>query len=151
MRAVGAELGTSSAGEHGETAARRPDEDRHAEAPALVVEQIPARERQAVEIRQLLADDFSGEMVAGDESHDRRFGLTLYQEVSMILEELRHLRRREPYEADAQAAFAGLVGPRGFLLVVHERRQHERDVAVDLFFARVRDLVPGAIGDGSQI
>ena len=48
----------------------------------------------------------------------------------MVAEELRHLGRRDADEPHLDAARAHLVGPRGFVLVIDERRQDQRDVAV---------------------
>ena len=85
------------------------------------------------------------------QAHNAGLRLAVEDEIAVVHEELGHLRRRDADETDLHALGAHLVGPPGFVLVVDERRQHERDVAVHHFFARPLHLVPGAGQDGRQI
>ncbi len=78
-------------------------------------------------------------------------GSPFEDEVAVILEQLRHLRRGDADEPDLDAARAHPVGPRGFVLVIDQRRQHERDVAVHQLAARPRHLVAGARQDGGDV
>jgi hypothetical protein len=73
------------------------------------------------------------------------------EEVGVIAEQFRHLGRRDADEADLHAAGAHAVGPRRLVLVVHERREDKRDVALHLFTARPLHLVPGARQDGRDV
>ena len=69
----------------------------------------------------------------------------------MLLEQLRHLRRRDADEADLDAFRAHAIGPGRFVLVIDERRQHERDVAGEFVAARPFHLVAGARQDGGDV
>ena len=93
-------------------------------------DQIPARERQRVEIVDLLADDDPLGDVALRQPHHAGFRLAVEDEVAVAVEQLRHLRRRDADEPDLDAARAHPIGPRRFVLVIDQRRQHERDVAI---------------------
>ena len=133
MRAVRAELRAAAARQQREPAADRPREPLFSRLPAAVFpDQIPARKRQRVEVVDLLADHpAAGRRVVG-EANDRRFGLALEHEIAVVGEELRHLRRRDADEADLHAARAHAVGPRRLVLVIDQRREHERDIGVGL-------------------
>ena len=69
----------------------------------------------------------------------------------MIGEQLGHFRRRDADEPDLHAAGAHPVGPRGLVLVIDQRRQHERDVAIDHFATRPTDVVAGAGEDRRDV
>ena len=70
----------------------------------------------------------------------------------MISEEIGHLGRRDADEADLRAASAHPIGPGRFVLVVDQRRQHERHVPVDgIAASRPLDLVPRAREDGRDV
>ena len=96
----------------------------------------------------MLADHpAAGRRVVG-EANDRRFGLALEHEIAVVGEELRHLRRRDADEADLHAARAHAVGPRRLVLVIDQRREHERDIGVGLgatgeshFMAAAREMM----------
>ena len=75
-----------------------------------------------------LIDDAARHVALG-QPHDAGFGLAIEDEIAVVLEELGHLRRRDADEADLDAARAHPIGPGRFVLVIDERREHERDVA----------------------
>src|SRR6185312_995151 len=127
VRAVGAELGTPAAGEQRVAAADRTRRPLDAEAaPAVLGDEVPARERQRVEVVDLFRDRNPGRDHARlREAHHAGFGFALEDEVAVALEELRHLRRRDADEADLDALRAHLVGPLRLVLVVDKRREHE--------------------------
>ena len=91
MRTVGAEFRTAAAGEQRITAADRPREPLDAQPPAIFGDQIPARERQRVEIVDLFADDVAAERFALCQPHHRRLWLAVQSEVAVIGEQFGHL------------------------------------------------------------
>ena len=156
MRAVGAELRAAAAGEQRVAAAHRARRPFDAELPlAILRDEIPARERQGIEVVDLLADDVSIGNVALGDPHDARFRLAVENEIAVIGEELRHLRGRDSNEPDFDAACAQRVGPRGFMPMIDDRRQHEREIRADrrvgVRTARPDDLVSRARQDGGNV
>jgi len=121
VRAIGAELGTSAARQHREAAAGRPPGARDIEAEPPLAQQIPAWKRQGIQVRKRRARDAARKRGAGYKLHHRGLGLAIDQEIGVRLEQLRHLRRREPDEPDARAPSAHHVGPGGLLLEVNQR------------------------------
>ena len=151
VRAVGAELRAAAAREQRVAAADGAREELEAHPRAIFGDQIPARERQRIEIVDLLADDRALRDDALRQPHDRRFRLAVEDEIAVVGEQLRHLRRRDADEADLDALRAHAIGPRGFVLVIDERREHERDVALHFFAARPLHVVAGARQDGRDV
>ncbi len=85
------------------------------------------------------------------QAHDAGFWLAVQDEVAVAFEEVRHLRGGDADEADLHAAGAHPVRPRRFGLVVDQRRQHQRDVAVVLFATGPDHFMAGARQDRSDI
>ena len=132
VRAVRTEFRAAAAGEQRVSAADRARRPLDAEpAAAILRDQIPARERQRIEIVDLFAHDHPRRNLPGLRQTDRRrFRLAVEDEVAVVGEQLRHLRRRDAEEAHAHAARAHAVRPRRLVPVVDERRQHERHIGV---------------------
>ena len=151
MRTVGAELGAAAAGEQGIPSADRPGEEFDAHPPAILGDQIPARERQRVEVVDLLADDVAVQDLALRQPHHRGFGLAVEDEIAVFGEQLGHLRRRDADEPDLHAARAHPVGPRRLVLVVDKRRQYQRHVAVEDLAARPFHVVARAVENRRDI
>src|SRR5204862_3590446 len=103
VRAVRAELGAPAAGEQGEPAARRAARVGHAEAAPRARDEVPAGERQRVEVLDLRAWDCPREALAREQSSEGGFGLALHQEIGMRREEVRQLRRGQADKADARS------------------------------------------------
>jgi hypothetical protein len=151
VRAIRAELRAAAAGEQRIAAANRTREQFDPELAAILGDQIPPRERQRIEIVDLLADDRPVERLALGQPHDRRLRLAVQEEIAVIGEQLGHLRRRDADEPDLHPARAHPVGPRGLVLVIDQRRQHERDVAIEHLATRPADVVAGAGEDRRDV
>jgi len=143
MRAVGAELRTAAAGEERNAAAVRPPGERHGPpAGAQQPRNVPLRKRQRVQIFDWLTLAVALECVPAREACDGRLRFTDDDEVRVIAEQLRQLRRGQPHEADVNAAGASLVRPRRLVLVIDERTEHDRYVGAVEPAARPDHLVP---------
>ena len=152
MRAVGAELRTSAAGEERKAAADRPRRPLNAEpARAALGDEIPPGKRQRIEVLNFLADGDPGRNDALRDAHDTGFGLAVQDEVAVIDKQRRHLRGGDADEPYFDSAGAHLVGPRGLALVIDQRRENQRDVPVDRLIPCPPHLVAGARQDGRQI
>ena len=122
VRAIRAELRAPAAREQRKAAAHRPRRKSDARLePAILGDQIPARKRQRVQIVDLFADRHPARDVALRQAHHARFRLAVEDEVGVVAEQLGHLRRRDPHEADLHTARAHLIGPRPLRLVVDQR------------------------------
>jgi hypothetical protein len=151
MRAVRTELRAATAGEQRIAAPDRPREPLDAHPPAILGDEIPARERQRIEIVDRLAGHDARRNKPLSESHDARFGLAVEDEVAVIDEQFGHFRRGDADEPHLDAAGAHPIGPRGFVLVIDERGQDERHVAGHQIVARPLHIVAGTRQDGREV
>src|SRR5262249_50787587 len=113
MWAVRAELRAAAAGEHRDAAADWPHRDAAGERRcARRRAQTPPWKGPRAEIVEPRARNDAGQLLAREQPARRRLWLSLQDEVGVIGEELWHLRRRQPDEADLDAAPAERIGDR---------------------------------------
>ncbi len=148
VRAVGAELGAAAACEQRVATAHWPGRPLEPEVRLAAAHEIPARERQRVEVGDRVARRHAPRDGAARQLHHAGFRLAVQDEIAVALEEPRQLRGRDADESNRDAALPHPIGPRGFVAVVDERREHERNVALDQAAARPAHVVAGARQNG---
>ncbi len=113
---------------------------------------IPARERQRIEIGNRGTQDQSVGIFACCDLKRGRFGLAADYEIAGAIEEFRQVRSGLAKKTDPYSAPARLLGPLTFMLVINQRSQHQREIAVHRpIVSGVYYFVTGSRKDGSQI
>src|SRR5438093_12296544 len=103
MRTIRAELRTTPARQHGESAIRRPNRTADGMTDATLIKQMPRWKRQAVQVVDCRTCHDSRRDLSRGDTNRSLLRLSFDQEVGMIFEKLGHMCRRSSEEADSHA------------------------------------------------
>jgi len=136
MGAIGAKLGTTAAGQDGETALSH-----GLITSGRLIEKVPSGKRQRIEVTKRRAWNEAREKLAGSEALHRCFRLSHDEEVGVIAEEFRHFRTGEANETNPESSPACFGGPLRFAAVVHEGGKDESHICRGQIAASKRDVM----------
>ena len=132
MRTIRAELRAAAAREKRKRSAHwTPGERNRHSSPRARADKIPSWKWELCQVIDRCAADTTRQLLACGKPGNGLLRFADDDEIGMVLEELRELRRSKTDETGAQATPSLRVGPGAFATKVDERCQHDDRVAVD--------------------